>query len=176
MISLHRLFRTFSMAVVCAGASVWSAASPADIKVGFVNVPVVLDKAPQAAAARDRIDKEFTPKDRALVAQQKELRTLEDQLIRDGSVMSDEQRVKLESDIRGLRRDIRRVQDEFREELNMRRNQELGKLQRRVLEVIQQLAKAEKFDLVVNDVGVLYFSETIDITEKVIARMKEAGE
>lgn len=146
----------------------------AEIKVGFVNVARVLEKAPQAEAARTRIEKEFAPKDRSLVAQQKELRGLEDQLVRDGAVMTEEQRLKLESDIRARRREMRKSQAAFREELNLRRNQELSKLQRKVIQVIQEMAKAAKYDLVIGD-GVLYASERIDITDKVSARLKEEG-
>ena len=146
-----------------------------DVKVGFVNVAKVLDESPQAAQARERIEKEFAPRDRALLAQQKELRALEDQLVRDGGVMTEDQRVKLEQDIRSRRREMRRTQEEFREELNLRRNQELSKLQRRVIEVIQELAKVESYDLVVTD-GVVYASERVDITAKVVGRLKETTE
>ena len=146
-----------------------------DVKVGCVNVAKVLDESPQAAQARERIEKEFAPRDRALLAQQKELRALEDQLVRDGGVMTEDQRVKLEQDIRSRRREMRRTQEEFREELNLRRNQELSKLQRRVIEVIQELAKVESYDLVVTD-GVVYASERVDITAKVVGRLKETTE
>lgn len=146
-----------------------------DVKVGFVNVAKVLDESPQAAQARERIEKEFAPRDRALLAQQKELRALEDQLVRDGAVMTEDQRVQLEQDIRSRRREMRRTQEEFREELNLRRNQELSKLQRRVIEVIQELAKAQSYDLVLTD-GVVYASERIDITAKVVGRLKETTE
>ena len=144
----------------------------ADLKVGFVNVARVLDKSPQAADARERIEKEFAPKDRALLAQQKELRGIEDQLVRDGAVMTEEKRLNLEQEVRARRRELRRAQEEFREELNLRRNQELSKLQRRVIEVIQELAKAEGYDLVVSD-GVVFASDKVDITEKVIGRLKK---
>lgn len=146
-----------------------------EVKVGFVNVAKVLDESPQAAHARERIEKEFAPRDRALLAQQKELRALEDQLVRDGAVMTEDQRVKLEQDIRSRRREMRRTQEEFREELNLRRNQELSKLQRRVIKVIQELAKTEAYDLVVTD-GVVYAGERVDITAKVVDRLREATE
>lgn len=155
-----------------AGGLVAPVALAQDVKIGFVNVAKVLDESPQAAQARERIEKEFAPRDRALLAQQKELRALEDQLVRDGAVMTEEQRVTLEQDIRSRRREMRRTQEEFREELNLRRNQELSKLQRRVIEVIQELAKAEAYDLVVTD-GVVYAGERVDITAKVVGRLKQ---
>lgn len=163
------------LTMLLAGVVGASNALAQDVKVGFVNVAKVLDESPQAAQARERIEKEFAPRDRALLAQQKELRALEDQLVRDGAVMTEDQRVKLEQDIRSRRREMRRTQEEFREELNLRRNQELSKLQRRVIEVIQELAKAESYDLVVTD-GVVYASERIDITAKVVGRLKETTE
>ena len=163
------------LTVLLTGALTTSNVLAQNVKVGFVNVAKVLDESPQAAQARERIEKEFAPRDRALLAQQKELRALEDQLVRDGAVMTEDQRSKLEQDIRSRRREMRRSQEEFREELNLRRNQELSKLQRRVIEVIQELAKAESYDLVVTD-GVVYAGERVDITAKVVGRLKETTE
>lgn len=142
----------------------------AQIKVGFVNISKVLDKAPQAETARERIEKEFAPRDRELLEQQKEIRSMEDKLVKNGAVMSAAERQRQESEIRSLKREIRRLQDEFREDLNLRRSQELSKLQRRVTEVIQELAKAESYDLVVAD-GVIYAGERVDITDKVIGQL-----
>lgn len=142
----------------------------AQVKVGFVNISKVLDKAPQAETARERIEREFAPRDRELLEQQKEIRALEDKLVKNGAVMSATERQRQESEIRSLKREIRRLQDEFREDLNLRRSQELSKLQRKVTEVIQELAKAENYDLVVTD-GVIYAGERVDITDKVIGQL-----
>ena len=142
----------------------------AQVKVGFVNIPKVLDKAPQAESARTRIEKEFAPRDRDLLNRQKEVRSLEDRLVKNGAVMSASDRQRQEGEIRAMKREIRRLQDEFREDLNLRRSQELSKLQRKVTEVIQSLAKAEKYDLIVTD-GVIYAGERVDITDKIIGRL-----
>ena len=139
----------------------------AQVKLGFVNVAKVLDKAPQAEAARSRIEREFAPKDRELLAQQKEVRNLEDRLIKNAAVMSASERTRQETEIRALKRELRRSQDEFREDLNLRRSQELSKLQRKVTAVIQTLAKAERYDLIVTD-GVIFAGAKVDITDIVI--------
>ena len=139
----------------------------AEVKVGFVNVAKVLDKAPQAESARARIENEFAPKDRELLAQQKEIRNVEDRLIKNAAVMSASERTRQEGEIRALKRELRRSQDEFREDLNLRRSEELSKLQRKVTEVIQTLAKAEKYDLIVTD-GVVFASAKVDVTDVVI--------
>lgn len=161
-----------ALAVVLIGVALQLSPAPvlAQVKVGFVNISKVLDKAPQAESARERIEKEFAPRDRELLNQQKEIRAMEDKLVKDGAVMSATERQRQESEIRSLKREIRRLQDEFREDLNLRRSQELSKLQRKVTEVIQELAKAEAYDLIVTD-GVIYAGERVDITEKIIGRL-----
>jgi outer membrane protein len=146
--------------------------SAADLKVGFVDVAKILDTAPQAEKARTAIEREFAPRDRKLLQQQKELRQLEDRLIKDGQVMSAAKRGALERDIRTLKRELRRGQEEFRDDLNLRRNKELGKLQRNVITAIRQLAKEQTYDLVISD-GVLFAGERVDITDKVLSKLKQ---
>ena len=151
------------------GAAVPAAA---EIKIGFVNVPKVLDQAPQARAADQRLEKEFGPRDSEILSMKRELVALNEKLSKNSAVMSNTERQRKEADMRQMRREIRRLEDEFREDVNLRRSQELGKLQRKVVEVIQTLAKAEKFDLIISD-GVIYAGSKVDITEKVISRLKK---
>jgi outer membrane protein len=149
------------------------AAQPAsaEVKVGFVNVAKVLELAPQAEAARNRIEKEFAPKDRELLEQQKDVRGLEDRLVKNAAVLSESERQRNENEIRATKRELRRAQDEFREDLNLRRSQELSKLQQKVTEVIQALAKAEQYDLIVSD-GVIFAGSRVDITDKILERLR----
>ncbi len=146
-------------------------AASAQVKVGFVNVAKVLELAPQAEAARNRIEREFAPKDRELLQQQKDVRSLEDRLVKNAAVLSEVERQRKETEIRAAKRDLRRAQDEFREDLNLRRSQELSKLQKTVTEVIQILAKAEKYDLIVSD-GVIFAGKRVDITDKILERLR----
>ena len=147
----------------------------ADFKVGFVNVSVVLEQAPQAAEARERISREFAPRDRELLAQQQEVRLLEDDLVKNVAVLSAGERERQESRIRQLKRELRRSEDEFREDLNLRRSQELSALQRMVTEVIQTMARRESYDLIMVE-GVIFAGAKIDITKRVIERLQSEFE
>jgi len=142
-----------------------------DLNVGVVNAAKVIEDAPQAEAARKKLEQEFAPRDKKLVAIQKELRSLENKLERDGPIMSESARRILERDIISLKRDFKRGQDEFREDLNLRRNEEFGKLQKRVSEVIVSIAKEGKYDLILTD-GVIYASDKVDITKRIVERLK----
>lgn len=141
--------------------------SAADKRVAYVNINKVLEQAPQAIAANKRLEKEFEPRNSALNELRKEVRTLEDRLSREGMTMSEAQLRKLELDIRGRKREIKRAQEDFREDLNIRRNDELRKLQKRTYDAIVELAKNENYDMVLGDV-VIYASPAVDITDKVL--------
>jgi outer membrane protein len=146
--------------------AVLTTANAAEVKIGFVNVPRVLEKAPQADKAKKDLEKEFSPRDKRLLAEKKKIKKLQDKLKRDAAVMSEDERRKLERDIMSKSRDVKRTQDEFREDFNIRRNEELGKLQKKVYEAIKRLAKKEKYDLLLTE-GVVYASSAVDVTKKV---------
>ncbi|MFA7095414.1 MAG: OmpH family outer membrane protein [Gammaproteobacteria bacterium] len=148
-----------------------TAVSAAELRIGFVNAAKVLEEAPQAKEARDRLEKEFAPRDKELVSQQQELKKMEEKLARDGAILSETEQRKLEREILNTKREIKRAQDEFREDFNIRRNEEFGKLQRRVYEAIVALAKQEKYDVIISD-GVLFASERVDMTDKVLERLR----
>ncbi|MDT8384309.1 MAG: OmpH family outer membrane protein [Gammaproteobacteria bacterium] len=147
-------------------------AQAAELKIGFVNAAQVLEQAPQADDARNRLEQEFAPRDQALVKAQQAVRNMEEKLTRDGAIMSESERRKLERDIISQKRDLKRSQEEFREDLNIRRNEAFDILRRRVFEVITDISKKENYDLVVSD-GVVYANERVDMTSKVVDRLKQ---
>jgi outer membrane protein len=149
--------------------------SYADLKIGFVNIPAVLEKAPQAEKAKKRLEQEFSPRDKQLVAQQKEIQSMDERMTKDAAVMGESARANLEKDILNKKRDAKRAQQEFSEDFNARRNEELGKLQRRIVEAIREIAKAQNFDLLLTD-GVIYASEKIDVTSQVQQKLSTMPE
>ena len=167
--NINRIFIFVVASIMALG--VMTNANAADYKIGVVNAVAVLEAAPQSDAARKKLEKEFSSKDRELVAKQKGLKSLEDRLKKDGAIMSESERGRLERDILQKRRELKRDQDEFREDVNFRRNEEFGKIQKQIVEAIRQVAAEEKYDLVLGE-GVIYASKAVDITETVIKKLK----
>ena len=158
----------FGIALVCAFAL---PASAQELKIGVVNVPVLMEQAPQARVAMAALEEEFQPRQRAILAKQTEFKELSDKVQRDIAVMGETERRNAEKELRELQREVTRLQTEFQEDLNLRRNEELGNLQRSLLKEVQDYAQAAGFDLVVGD-GVLYASTTVNLTENVLRAME----
>lgn len=146
----------------------------AELKIGVVNAIKILEGAPQAEAARKQLEKEFASRDRDLVARQKTIKEMEDRLAREGATMSEAEARKLERDIVSKRRDLKRDQDEFREDVNLRRNEEFGKIQKEIVQSIQDVAKSEGYDLILGE-GVIYASDKTDITNAVLERLRKGS-
>ena len=141
-------------------------------RIGFVNATRVFEESEQYKDAKSRLETEFTRREKDLLAEQKQLKQLEEKLQRDGSVMSESEVKRLERDILSRSRKLKNAQTEFREDLNLRQNEEFKKLRAQIREVVQEVGKAEGIDLIVSD-GVVYYSKRIDISDKVLEKLKQ---
>jgi outer membrane protein len=160
---------TLALAILAA-AMLPLGAAQAQAKIGVVNVARLLQDAPQAQAAQQALENEFAARRRELETQQKDLKAREDRLAKDRAVMSETDRRNAEKALRDGQRDLARKQNEFLEDLNVRRNEALGQLQRTVLQEVQSYAKSAGLDVVVADA--LYASPAVDITAQVLAALQ----
>lgn len=167
-----RQFLTTTLLGACL-ATLSTAAAQSDLRIAFVNAARVVESAPQAALARNRLEEEFAPRDRELVRMQEDVRSLEEKMNRDVAAMSETERRRMERELLTQRRELKRAQDEFREDLNIRRNEEFAKLQRLVADVITTLAREENYDLILNEAAVIYASDRVDATEQVLTRLRQ---
>jgi outer membrane protein len=154
----------FLMLLLVAGVS------QAELKIGYVNINKVMEKAPQTAKAKSRLESEFSSRVKVLDSQIKEIKTLEEKLGRDGAVMSEDERHRQEKDIIDKKRDAQRSQQEYNEDFSMRQHEELNNLQKRMLEAVKALAKEESYDLLLTDV--LYADEKLEVTSRIQQKME----
>jgi outer membrane protein len=143
-----------------------------EYKIGFVNTERLFREATPAKRAQAKIEKEFAARDGEIQKLAKQVRDLQAVLDKDGATMAESERRNKERDLANQSRDLSRMQREFREDLNLRRNEELAGIQERANKVIQGIAEAEKFDLILQD-PVVYASQRIDITDKVIKALAD---
>ena len=139
----------------------------ADLKVGFVQVDKILQEAPQTIESNKKLEKEFSSRTDKLKADVKSLKERESSFSKDALTMKESERDTKEKSLSQLRVDVQRKERELREDINIRRNEELGGLQEQINKAVTSVAKAEGFDLVLYN-GVAYASEKIDITDKIL--------
>ena len=165
---LNQLFKTLlsaSLFSLLSSLSVNLAA--AELKVGYVQVDKILQEAPQTAESGKKLEREFGPKSQELDRTQKQIRDIEALLDKDGITLAETERRNKEREVSNLKIEFQRKQRELREDINLRKNEELASLQDRINKAVQTVAEAEGYDLVVYS-GVAFASKKIDVTDKVL--------
>jgi outer membrane protein len=147
------------------------AAQAAELKIGFVNTERVFREAAPAKRAQQKLEREFAARNAELAKTEKIGRDLQAELERENVTMTEAQRREKERQLADVSRNFQRMQREIREDLNLRRNEELASVQERATRVINQIAEQEHFDLIVQEA--VFASSRIDITEKVIKALAD---
>lgn len=173
--NMRRILKLVALAWISGAIVLTGQAIADDLRVGYVNPGRVAEEAPQADAARRQLQDEFAPRDDSITQMQEALREMEDALAENRLVWDEARQQEVQRDIVVKRREIQRTQEAFRDDFNLRRNEALGALQRQILRVVGEFAEQEGFDLVVSD-GVVFASDSINITDRIIDRLRRQYE
>ena len=168
--TLHnRAFRCMTVLAACTFAQ----AAVAETRIGFVNSQRIINEAPQAARAKKRIEKDFEKRDQDLQKMAKELQGRQEALEKNALAMTETERRAKDKEFADANREFQRRQREFREDISQRQNEEMAAIFDRVNKAIRQVAEAEKYDIIFQDV--VYANPRIVITDKVLVILKEAA-
>lgn len=150
-----------------------SAVQAADLRIGFVDQERITRESVPADRASKQLEKEFAPRAQEMQRRETQIKSLQAQLEKDSLTMNESDRRSREQELGRLTLDYQRMQREFREDLNLRRNQELGALAERANRVIKQIAESEKYDIILIEAA--YRSPKIDITDRVLKALAADG-
>ena len=166
--TVRTLLLAFAMLLLIANVPV---AVAQEIKIGFVSTERVFREAAPAVRALKKLEKEFAPREDEIRKLGEEARAIQAQLEKEGMTMSASQRRDRETELGRVSRERQRLEREFREELNLRKNEELAAVLQSANQVIKDIAEKEKFDLILQEA--VYRSPRLDITEKVIKALAD---
>jgi outer membrane protein len=161
--------------MMAVGALAALPAVAAEPKIGVVDFQRLAIESPQGKAVMESMRAEFAPRERTLQAQGQAVKAKEDKLQKDGATMSEEQRGRAEKELRDGARDFERAKGEFQDDMNARRNEELSRLQRTIVEEVRSYGKAQGYDLILAQEGVIYNASASDITPAVLSALQARG-
>jgi len=150
-------------------------ATAAEPKIGVVEFQRLIVESPQGKAAMESMRAEFAPRERTLQAQGQAVKAKEERLQKDGATMTEEQRARAEKELRDGARDFERARGELQDDESARRNEELSRLQRTIVEEVRSYGKAQGYDLILEQQAVLYNAGASDITPAVLSALQARG-
>jgi outer membrane protein len=139
------------------------------LRVGYVDMKVVLDNAPQVVAGREKLDLEFRPRNDAIESEKARAISL-DQRLQQGDLTEDA-RATLEREIREMRRSINRREEDLRDELSFRRTEEVQKLETQINLAVEEIARRHGYDLILSS-PVVYADPALDITDLILQQLQ----
>ncbi|MGD9590923.1 MAG: OmpH family outer membrane protein [Candidatus Berkiella sp.] len=140
----------------------------AELKIGVIDMRAIINNAPQAKEAMEKLKKEFKAREDKIITAEKSLKEKADKLQRNSAVMSEAEKAKLEKEVVSSQRELQHLQAEFREDAALRQQEEMKKLMDKVNTVVEDVAKKDKYDLIIHKDVVPYAVKTVDVTDKVI--------
>ena len=144
------------------------------VAIGFVSLDRILREAPAAQEAQKKLEKEFSRRGQELSKIADQLKQMQESLEKNAVTMSESERQRRERELSDANRDFQRRQREFNEDLGQRRKEEFEKVIERANRAVRQIAEAEKLDVVFQNEQVVWASNRIDITDKVIKALDDA--
>lgn len=174
---MNRLISSKLAVWLIAAGSVVAAlpATGAEVKIAVVDFQKLAVESPQGKAVQESIRAEFAPRQRTLAAQEQAVKAKEDKLQKDGATMSEDQRTRAEKELRDSARDFERAKAEAQDDFNARRNEALSRLQRTIIEEVRTYGKAQNYDLILDQGGVIYNASATDITPAVLSALQARG-
>ena len=161
--------------IAVGGAVAALPAAGAEVKIAVVDFQKLAVESPQGKAVQESMRAEFAPRQRTLAAQEQAVKAKEDKLQKDGATMSEDQRARAEKELRDSAREFERAKAEAQDDFNARRNEALSRLQRTIIEEVRTYGKAQNYDLILDQGGVIYNASATDITPAVLSALQARG-
>ena len=139
------------------------------LRIGYVDMKVVLDNAPQVIAGRAKLDQEFRSRNDSIEMDEMRADSLEMRLQQ--ADMTDDSRLQMERELRELRRNVSRRKEDLRDELSFRRTEEVQRLEAQINVAVQEIARRNGYDLIVSS-PVIYASPDLDITGLILEQLE----
>jgi outer membrane protein len=142
----------------------------ADLKIGYVHTERVFRESQLAVKAQKKLEQEFAKREQEIQKMVKQARDLQASLEKEGLTLAESEKTRRERELANLNREIQRGQREFREDLNMRKNEEFAAVHEKARKIISEIAEKEKFDLILEQA--VFASPKVDITERVLKALE----
>jgi outer membrane protein len=139
------------------------------LRVGYVDMKQVLDNAPQVLAGREKLDMEFRPRNETIEFQERQVQEMDDRL--QMGDLSEDARIRLDRELREMRRNVNRQKEDLRDELSFRRTEEIQKLEDQINQAVQEIAKDNGYDLILSS-PVIYADPSLDITQLILDQLR----
>lgn len=166
--------KTLIALIVCACMLPFTA-SGNDMKVGYVDFNKALNESDRGKTATLTLEKMIADKKSLLVAEETRIKELENEVKKQASVLSPDALAEKEAALKKLVRDTQRMRSDFQEELKRKEASLTKEIQKEIFDAVNKIAREDGYTIIFErgSGGILYFENSYDLTDKVIAEYNQ---
>mgnify|MGYP000330175868 FL=1 len=171
---MKKLVTALSLGAMMMGATVSSSAMAFEQKIGVIDMATIFQNLPQREQVAQQLQSEFKERVESIQAIEKKMQGLVDKQKRDGALMSNEEKTKMAREMESLQSDYQLKRKALEEDNRRRQGEERNKLLMQVQTAVNEIAKSEKYDIIMQSNAVAYINKEHDISSKVAAQVAKA--
>ncbi len=170
MLRAFRILTLVGLVALAPAVPAWAA----DLSIGVVEPQKVLDATKEGKKVKDALADYVNTRQRLIESEEQDIKAMEQDLVKQGAVLSPEAKQQKETVIRQKLLAYQRHVREFETEVQAKKREMLSAFTAKLERVVREIAEKEKIDLVVEkgDAGlgtlVLYSEPAINLTDRVI--------
>lgn len=150
-----------------------AAPTATSLKIGVIDVRTAIQKSPQLSTINSDLTKVFKPREVKIVDAQATLKADEDKLQKRGPTMNDSDRSALRDKIITERANLQAMITAFQQDLDSAQNNAMQKLLSQIAMIVNDIAKQEKYDLILQGDNVPYVVDRLNITTEVLQQLSK---
>ena len=148
-----------------------TALAPAQTKVGFVDIDRVTAKSKSVNSLMSGMQGDFEKVQEELDARRKKIADIEADIKRTEGVLSKDQQDKKRSEITKLQSEADDIEFKAQKQVRDVQQKVLEPLRRKIVTAIEEVAREQRYDLILTKEAVVFFLPTSDITDDVIKKL-----
>ena len=168
MSTIHKIFVFCLLAIILIPSY-----ALAELKMGIVNLDLLFKEIPIYRESQEKIKKQFDPRARNLKTLEQEWNGLNEDYLKNETVMSEKEKKALVEKIQGIEKKFRSGQEKIQADLQKIQQEELSRIRAIVEKAITEHAEKNDFDIIIRADGTtLYAKKYINITQEIISKLQ----
>lgn len=155
---------SLALAAVCAAPLAQAQATTS--RIGFVYTERLMTDSKMAKSADAKLAAEFSKRQKAVEEMVAKYKQTSEKFDAEAANLSELDRTRRARELFNMQKDVERMQREFQEDLQQRKNEERAAIAQKAYKLVEQVAEQEKLDAVL--VEAAWVSPRVDITDKIL--------
>lgn len=163
------------IATVALMMAVLAPAAQAEQKIAVVNMQGLVAQHPNSETLQQRVQEAFSERVTEMQKMRDKGMSLQQKLEKDGAMMSNDERTKIEREMQSLQADMQLKGKALQEDMQKRGQEEQRAILLEIGEAIESVAKAEGYDMVLEARSVMWADDSHNISTKVLEKVQQGN-